>query len=61
MTKHLTQKFDKEEFVQIPKSQNMVTDEVAKLASLEERATSMGLIMEVQKRPSIEEVSTFVI
>ena len=61
MTKHLTQKFDKEEFVQIPKSQNMVTDEVAKLASLEERATSMGLIMEVQKRPSIKEVSTFVI
>ena len=61
MTKHPTQKFDKEEFVQIPKSQNMVTDEVAKLASLEERATSMGLIMEVQKRPSIEEVSTFVI
>ena len=61
MTKHLTQKFDKKEFVQIPKSQNMVTDEVAKLASLEERATSMGLIMEVQKRPSIEEVSTFVI
>ena len=61
MTKHLTQKFDKEEFVQIPKSQNMVTDEVTKLASLEERATSMGLIMEVQKRPSIEEVSTFVI
>ena len=61
MTKHLTQKFDKEEFVQIPKSQNMVTDEVAKLASSEERATSMGLIMEVQKRPSIEEVSTFII
>ena len=61
MTKHLTQKFDKEEFVQIPKSQNMVTDEVAKLASSEERATSMGLIMEVQKRRSIEEVSTFII
>ena len=34
----------------------MVADEVAKLASLEEGATSMGLMMEVQKRPNIEEV-----
>ena len=61
LTKLLTQNFDKVEFVQIPKSQNMVANEVAKLASSKEGATSIGLMMEVQKRPSIEEISTFAI
>ena len=59
--KHLTQNFDNVEIVQILKSQNMVANEVAKLASLEEGVASMGLMTEVQKRPSIEEISTFVI
>ena len=39
----------------------MVADEIMKWASLEERPTSMGLEMEVQKHPSIEEVFTFAI
>ena len=40
LTKHLNQEFDKVEFVQIPKNQNMVVEEVAKLASSkEERRT----------------------
>ena len=39
----------------------MVANEVAKLASSKEGATSIGLMMEVQKRPSIEEISTFAI
>ena len=39
----------------------IVADEVAKLALSEEGAMSMGLMMEVQKRPNIEEVSTFAI
>ena len=39
----------------------MAADEIAKMASLEEGSTSMDLNMEVQKRPSIEEVPTFVI
>ena len=39
----------------------MVADEVAKLASSEEGAVSIGLMTEVQKRPSIEEISTFAI
>ena len=39
----------------------MVADEVAKLASSKEGAASMGLMMEVQKHPSIEEVPTFAI
>ena len=61
LTKHLTQNFDNVEIVQILKSQNMVANEVAKLASSEEGVASMGLMTEVQKRPSIEEISTFVI
>jgi len=39
----------------------MLADEITKMASLEEGATSMGLDMETQKRPSIEEVFTFAI
>ena len=48
LTKHLTQEFDKVEFVQVPRSQNMAADEVSKLALLEEEGSSMGLAMEVQ-------------
>ena len=61
LTKHLTQEFNKVEFVQIPRSQNMEADEVSKLASSEEWEISMGLAMKVQKHPSIEEVPTFTI
>ena len=61
LTKHLTQEFDLVEFMQIPRSQNMITDEIAKLVSSEERSTRMGLEMEVQKNLNIEEVSTFAI
>ena len=39
----------------------MVADEITKMALSEEGSTSMELNMEVQKRPSIEEVPTFVI
>ena len=40
----------------------MVVDEVAKIALSEEETTcSMGLVMEIQKHPSIEEVPTFTI
>ena len=39
----------------------MVADEVSKLASLEEGGSSMGLAMDVEKYPSIEEVPTFII
>ena len=62
LTKHLTQEFGKIEFIQIPRSQNMVANKVVKIASLDEETTSsMGLVMEIQKRPSIEEVPTFTI
>nr|XP_023881477.1 uncharacterized protein LOC111993881 [Quercus suber] len=39
----------------------MIAYEIAKLALSEERSTSMGVKMEVQKHPSIEEISTFTI
>ena len=61
LTKHLTREFDKVEFAQIPRSQNMMADEVSKLASLEEGGINMDVEMEVQKYPSIEEVPTFAI
>ena len=61
LTKHLAQEFDKLEFVQIPRCQNMVADEIAKMASSEEGLMSMELRMEVQKCPNIEEISTFMI
>ena len=59
MQKYL--RLNKVEFVQIPISQNMVAHEILKLASSEEGGISMGLAMEVQKYPSIEEVPTLTI
>ena len=61
LTNHLTQEFDWVEFTQVPKSQNMGTYKLAKQASSEAGPTGIDLRMEVQKRPSIEEVLTFVI
>ena len=61
LTKHLTQEFNMVEFMQIPRSQNIGADEVLKLASSEEREISTDLVMEVQKHPSIEEITTFTI
>ncbi|XP_075665924.1 uncharacterized protein LOC142635690 [Castanea sativa] len=61
LMKHLIQEFNKVEFVQIPQSQNVLADEVAKMASSEEGAASTDLMLETQKRPSIEEIHTFAI
>ena len=61
LMRRLTQEFDKVEFTQIPRSQNMVVDEVAKMDSLEEGSVRTQLDMKVQKCPSIEEVPTFAI
>ena len=61
LMKHLTREFNKVEFAQILKSQNMMAEEVSKLASSEEGGISMDLEMEVQKYPNIEEVPTFAI
>ena len=61
LIKHLAQEFDKLEFVQVPRGQNMAANEIAKMASSEEGSTSIELDMPIQKRPSIEEVPTFAI
>ena len=61
LTKRLTREFDKVEFVQIRRSQNMIANEIAKLASSEEGSMSTGLKMEVQECPNIKEVLTFAI
>ena len=58
LMKHLTQEFDKVGFVQISSNQNMIADEIAKLASSKE---GTSLEIEAQKCPSIEEISTFAI
>jgi len=46
LMKCLTQEFDRVEFVQIPRSQNMMADKVAKLASLEKGSVSLDLKIE---------------
>ena len=61
LTRHLTREFDKVEFVQVLKNQNVLADEISKLASLEEGGLSKNLTMEVQKHPNIEEVPTLAI
>ena len=61
LTRHLTREFDKVEFVQVTKNQNVLADEISKLTSSEEGGLSKNLTMEVQKHPSIEEVPTLAI
>nr|XP_023905140.1 uncharacterized protein LOC112016914 [Quercus suber] len=61
LTKHLAQEFEEVEFVQIPRSQNVIADEVSRIASSDGRALEKGLMMEVQKNPSIEEFPAFAI
>ena len=56
LTKHLTR-----EFVQVPRNQNALADEISKLASSEEGGLSNNLAMEIQKHPSIKEVPTLTI
>ena len=61
LTRHLTREFDELEFVQVPKNQNALADEISKLTSLEEGRLSNNLTMEIQKHPSIKEVLTLTI
>ena len=61
LMERLTQEFDKVEIVHIRRSQNMIANEIAKLASSKGGSTCMGLETEAQKRPSIKEISTFAV
>ena len=35
LTRHMTREFNEVEFVQVPRNQNVLADEISKLASLE--------------------------
>ena len=48
-------------FMQVARSQNLEVDKVAKYASLEDGTSSSGLMLEMQKFPSIKEFHTFLI
>ena len=61
LTRHLTREFDEVEFIQVPRNQNALADEISKLASSEEEGLSNNLAMEVQKHASIEEAPTLTI
>ena len=61
LTRHLTKEFDYAKFIQVPRNQNALADEISKLASTEEGGLSNNLAMEVQKHPSIEEAPTLMI
>ena len=53
LTRHLTREFNKVEFVQVPRNQNTLADEISKLASSEKGGLNNNLVMEVQKHPNI--------
>lgn len=61
LTKQLARDLEHVEFVQVPRSLNVEVDEVARQASLEAGDNPLGIRLEVQKFPSIEEVHTFAI
>ena len=52
LTKYLVQEFDRVEFTQVPRSQNMEVDKLAKQASSQKGPTSTNLKMEVQSSPT---------
>ena len=61
MTRHLMREFNKMEFVQVPRNQNVPADEISKLASSGEGGLSKNLTMEIHKHPNIEKVPTLAI
>ena len=61
LTKHLTREFDEVEFIQVPRNQNTLADEISKLASSEEEELNNNLAMKEQIHPSIEEAPTHMI
>ena len=61
LTRHLMWEFDEVEFVQVPRNQNVLADEILKVSSSEEGGLSKNLTMEIQKHPSTEEVPTLAI
>ena len=61
LTELLAREFDQVEFTQIPRSQNMGADKLAKQSLSKAGKTSKDLKIEVQRCPNIKEVHTFTI
>ena len=58
-TNQLVSKFDRVEFAQVPRDQNVEADEMAKSASIDNQAKVIDWKFEEQNSPSIEEFQTF--
>ena len=59
LTNQLVSNFDRAEFVQIPRDQNVETDEVAQSASVDDQAKVADWRLEEQNSPNIKEFQTF--
>ena len=53
-TRHLAYEFDRVEFVQVPRSQNMEADKIAKRASSEARSTITDLRWKSRSIPALK-------
>ena len=58
-TNQLVSKFDRVEFAQVPRDQNVEADEMAKSASIDNQAKVIDWKFEEQNSPNIEEFQTF--
>ena len=54
LTKHLTREFDEVEFIQVPRNQNTLADEISKLASSEEEELNNNLALEYKNIPALK-------
>ena len=59
LTNQLVSKFDRVEFAQVPRDQNVEADEMAKRVSIDNQAKVIGWKFEEQNSPNIEEFQTF--
>ena len=59
MTSQVIDEFDSVKLELIPREENSVTNEIARLASTEDASAMAGLLMEVQTIPSIDRLQAF--
>ena len=58
LTSQLIDEFDNVKLELIPREENSIADEVARLGSTEDAQATVGLLMEVQTTPSIDGLQT---
>ena len=54
LTSQLIDQFDDVKLELIPRKENLATNEVARISSIEDASSTLGLLMEVQTIPSID-------